>query len=547
MSLHTEQDIQEKIQQVEELKEEYETDFEIGQDNVQPMGMDIHNPVFFISALLIIVFVLGSILFPAESNAMLSGAKGWVINHFDWLFMLSANIFVVFCVALIFLPVGRLRIGGADAKPEYSTLSWLAMLFAAGMGIGLMFWSVAEPLAYYTDWYGTPLNTPANTDAAANIAIGATMFHWGLHPWAIYGVVALSLAFFAYNKGMPLTIRSAFYPLLGERIWGWAGHVIDILAVLATIFGLATSLGFGAKQASSGLNFLFGIEAGINTQIAIIIGVTLVAVFSVMRGVDGGVKVLSNINMALAFLLLLFVVFAGPTLDLISWMFNAGVSYVENIIPLSNWVGRKDDEWLHGWTVFYWAWWISWSPFVGMFIARISKGRTIREFMVSVLIVPMVITLIWMGAFGGAAIEQAQAGIGALADGVGKVSLTMFHMFEQLPLTGSTSFIGIVLVLVFFVTSSDSGSLVIDSITAGGKVDAPVPQRIFWACLEGLIAGALLYGGGKEALSALQAGAISSGLPFTLVLLLMCVSLYRGLSHEYQVTRLERRIEKHQA
>ncbi|NVK39031.1 MAG: BCCT family transporter [Gammaproteobacteria bacterium] len=547
MSLHTEQDIQEKIQQVEELKEEYETDFEIGQDNVQPMGMDIHNPVFFISALLIIVFVLGSILFPAESNAMLSGAKGWVINHFDWLFMLSANIFVVFCVALIFLPVGRLRIGGADAKPEYSTLSWLAMLFAAGMGIGLMFWSVAEPLAYYTDWYGTPLNTPANTDAAANIAIGATMFHWGLHPWAIYGVVALSLAFFAYNKGMPLTIRSAFYPLLGERIWGWAGHVIDILAVLATIFGLATSLGFGAKQASSGLNFLFGIEAGINTQIAIIIGVTLVAVFSVMRGVDGGVKVLSNINMALAFLLLLFVVFAGPTLDLISWMFNAGVSYVENIIPLSNWVGRKDDEWLHGWTVFYWAWWISWSPFVGMFIARISKGRTIREFMVSVLIVPMVITLIWMGAFGGAAIEQAQAGIGALADGVGKVSLTMFHMFEQLPLTGITSFIGIVLVLVFFVTSSDSGSLVIDSITAGGKVDAPVPQRIFWACLEGLIAGALLYGGGKEALSALQAGAISSGLPFTLVLLLMCVSLYRGLSHEYQVTRLERRIEKHQA
>lgn len=547
MSLHTEQDIQENIQQVEELKEEYETDFEIGQDNVQPMGMDIHNPVFFISALLIIVFVLGSIMFPVESNSMLSGAKGWVIEHFDWLFMLSANIFVIFCVALIFLPVGRLKIGGDNAEPEYSTISWLAMLFAAGMGIGLMFWSVAEPLAYYTDWYGTPLNTPANTEAAATMAIGATMFHWGLHPWAIYGVVALSLAFFAYNKGMPLTIRSAFYPILGERIWGWPGHVIDILAVLATIFGLATSLGFGAKQASSGLNFLFGIEGGINTQIAIIIGVTIVAVVSVMRGVDGGVKVLSNINMTLALLLLLFVVFAGPTLDLFRWMFNAASSYVENIIPLSNWVGRKDDEWLHGWTVFYWAWWISWSPFVGMFIARISKGRTIREFMTSVLIVPMFITLIWMGAFGGAALEQAQAGVGQLADGVGKVSLTMFHMFEQLPFTEITSFIGIVLVLVFFVTSSDSGSLVIDSITAGGKVDAPVPQRIFWACLEGLIAGALLYGGGKEALSALQAGAISSGLPFTLVLLLMCVSLYRGLSHEYQLTRLERRIEKHQA
>ena len=544
MDLHNVQELNDQKLKVEELKEEYETEFELGQDNIQPMGLDIHNPVFFVSAVLITAFVLGSVMFPEQAGVWLGGAKSWAIEHFDWLFMFSANIFVVFCLALIFLPVGKLRIGGQDAVPEYSTMSWLAMLFAAGMGIGLMFWSVAEPIAYYTNWYGTPLNTAPNTEAAANMALGATMFHWGLHPWAIYAVVALSLAFFSYSKGMPLTIRSAFYPLLGERIWGWAGHVIDIIAVLATIFGLATSLGFGAKQAAGGLNFLFGLDPAINTQIAIIIGVTLVAIVSVTRGVNGGVKVLSNINMGLAFLLLLFVIFAGPTLELLGWMLTAGVSYAENLIPLSNWVEREDDSWLHGWTVFYWAWWISWSPFVGMFIARISKGRTVREFMTSVLIVPTVVTMIWMGAFGGAALEQAQAGVGELANGVGEVSLAMFHMLEQLPLSSISSFIGIVLVLVFFVTSSDSGSLVIDSITAGGKMNAPVPQRIFWACLEGLIAAALLYGGGKEALSALQAGAISTGLPFTLVLLVMCISLYKGLSHEYRLTRLEKKIER---
>ena len=345
-------------------------------------------------------------------------------------------------------------------------------------------------------------------------------------------MVALSLAFFAYNKGMPLTIRSAFYPILGERCWGWPGHIIDTLAVVATIFGLATSLGLGAQQASGGLHFLFDTPNAINMQLAVIFGVTSIAVISVMRGLDGGVKLLSNINMMLALFLLLFVIVAGPTLLIITGFATTAVDYVSNIIPLSNWIGREDDTWFHGWTVFYWAWWISWSPFVGMFIARISKGRTVREFITAVLLVPTIITIIWMSTFGGTGLDQAVNGVGELSNGIGDVSLAFFQMLENLPWSGIISFLAITLVLVFFVTSSDSGSLVIDSITAGGKLDAPVPQRVFWAVMEGVIAGALLYGGGKEALKALQSGSVATGLPFTFVLLLMCVSLYMGLSAE---------------
>jgi len=516
---------------------EYETDYEVGQDNVQVMGMDMHNPVFFISAVLILAFVIGTLIFPAEAKTALDGAKGWTIEHFDWLFMVSANLFVVFCIALIFLPVGKIRLGGKDATPDFSTLSWFAMLFAAGMGIGLMFWSVAEPVGYYTDWFGTPLNVAPNTPEAKDMALGAVMYHWGLHPWAIYGVVALSLSFFAYNKGMPLTIRSAFYPILGERCWGWAGHIIDILAVLATIFGLATSLGLGAKQAAGGLHFLFDTPNAINVQIAIIVGVTAAAVVSVVRGLDGGVKLLSNLNMGLAAVLLLFVMIAGPTLLIFTSMGQTAVDYVANFIPLSNWVGREDQGFLHDWTVFYWAWWISWSPFVGMFIARVSRGRTVREFLTAVLLVPTLVTVIWMATFGGSGLSQTINGVGELANGIGDSSLALFQMLAELPLTAITSFLAIVLVLVFFITSSDSGSLVIDSITAGGKLDAPVPQRVFWAVMEGLIAGALLYGGGEQALDALQAGAITTGLPFTVVLLVMCLSLYRGLSAERKLQK----------
>ncbi len=510
----------------------YQTDYKVGQDNIRVLGMDLHNPVFFVSALLIFLFVLITLALPEWSMEFLGGAKSWSIKQFDWLFMASSNLFIIYCMALVVLPVGKLRLGGEDAKPDFSLWSWFAMLFASGMGIGLMFWSVAEPIAYYSNWYGTPLNVEPNTDAAAQLALAATMYHWGLHAWAIYAVVGLALAFFCYNKNLPLTLRSAFYPILGERIWGWPGHIVDILAVLATLFGLATSLGLGAKQASAGLNFVFGFHDGIGLQITVIAGVTLLAVISVVRGIHGGVKLLSLINMIFGLIFFLFVLLSGPTLTLLGWVGDTAVAYANNLFKLSNWVARDDQQWLHGWSVFYWAWWIAWSPFVGMFIARVSRGRTVREFIGAVILVPTTVTLLWMGVFGGGALEQAQNNVGQLAHGLDNIALAMFFLLENLPWTNLVSTLGIALVLIFFVTSSDSGSIVIDSITAGGKLDAPIPQRIFWATTEGVIAALLLYIGGKKALDALQAGTIATGLPFTVILLAICVSLYKGLQHE---------------
>ncbi|EKO3555933.1 BCCT family transporter [Vibrio metschnikovii] len=509
------------------------TDYTVGQDNVQKWGFDVHNPVFGISAGLIGLFLLATLLVDADTakNA-LDGVKWKIIGSFDWLFIWSGNLFVIFCLALIVSPFGKIRLGGKDAVADYSVISWLSMLFAAGMGIGLMFWSVAEPVAYFTGWYETPLGVEAGTPEAARLALGATMYHWGLHPWAIYAVVALSLAFFCYNKGLPLSIRSIFYPILGDKTWGWPGHLVDILAVLATLFGLATSLGLGAQQAASGIHHVFGLDAGIGLQIIVILVVTALATISVIRGIDGGVKVISNINMIVALLLVALVALIGYAVTFAS-IPTTLMSYIENIIPLSNPYGREDEAWFQGWTVFYWAWWISWSPFVGMFIARVSKGRTVREFITAVLLIPTAVTVIWMSVFGGLAIEQVIGGVGELGQkGLTDVSLAMFQMFDVLPLGTLLSIIAVVLVLVFFITSSDSGSLVIDSITSGGKIDAPVLQRIFWAIMEGAIAIALLWIGGAQAVQALQAGAISTALPFTFVLLLMCVSLVMGMRTE---------------
>ena len=514
------------------VREEYDTDYQVGQDNIKFLGLDVHNTVFSVSAGLILLFIVGTLLFQDQAKVVLSGARTWSIENFDWLFMIGCNLFVVFCLALIVSPFGRIRLGGIGAKPDFSTVSWFSMLFAAGMGIGLMFWSVAEPVAYYTNWYGTPLNVAPNTPEAAKLALGATMFHWGLHPWAIYAVVGLALAFFSYNKGLPLTIRSAFFPLIGDRCWGPIGNIIDILAVLATVFGLATSLGLGAQQAAGGLHYLFGVSGGLSTQICVIILVTVIASYSVAQGLDGGVKLLSNINMVIAAGMIAMVFVLGPTLGIVKTVGTIASSYAENILPLSNWIGRSDGTWYHGWTVFYWAWWVSWAPFVGMFIARVSRGRTIREFVTAVLLIPTVVTMLWMSIMGGTAIEQVSNGVGELSKGISDVSLTMFQMFSQLPMAGVISFIAIMLVLVFFITSFDSGSLVVDSITAGGKSDSPVPQRLFWTSVEGVIAAVLLIVGGSEALSALQAGTVTTGLPFTVVLILMCLSLYLGLKSE---------------
>lgn len=519
---------------------DYETDYEAGQDNVNPFGLEMHNPVFFISAALIIAFVLLTLTFPTIANTGLEATKAWTLNYFDWFFVLSSNFVLLFCVAVAVSPLGKIRLGGTDAKPEFGTASWIAMLFSAGIGIGMVFYGSAEPVAYYTDWGGTPLNVEPRTPEAMRLALGATVFHWGLTPWAIYAVIGLALAFFAFNKGLPLTIRSAFYPLLGERIWGWPGHFIDILAVIATMFGLATSLGFGAQQAATGLSFLFGIEATLTSQLLLICVITCLAIVSVVRGMDGGIKLLSNINMVLAAALLAFVFVTGPTLAIFAGFGTAIASYAEYAIPLSDWTAREDKAWYHGWTIFYWAWWVSWSPFVGMFIARISKGRTIRQFLAVVLIVPVIVAIIWFTTFGVTAIEQVKDGIGQLPAGISEAPLVLFQMLENMPIPYIASSLAIILLIVFFVTSSDSGSLVIDAITAGGRTDAPVSQRIFWAILQGMVAAALLVGGGAGALGAMQAGTIASGLPFTFVLLVCCYSLFKGLMSEHMILRAGR-------
>nr|WP_321982359.1 BCCT family transporter [uncultured Cohaesibacter sp.] len=524
-----------------------ETDYEIGQDNVEgqvgPFGFDVHNPVFLVSGLCIVAFVFYALALPQQAASIFGWLRPWLTSTFDWFFLGAANIFVLFCLFLIVSPWGKVRLGGQDAEPDFSYSGWFAMLFAAGMGIGLMFFGVLEPVYHMA--VSQPLGTPSPLDGSGNIiaenveqakamGLAATIYHWGLHPWAIYAIVALALALFSFNKGLPLTIRSAFHPIFGDRIWGWTGHVIDILAVFATLFGLATSLGFGAQQANAGLHHVFGVPIGTPVQIILITIITAVALFSVLRGLDGGVKLLSEINMGIAALLLLFVLFVGPTVMILTDFGEGLVAYVEDIIPLSNPFGRTDTDYLHGWTTFYWAWWISWSPFVGMFIARVSRGRTVREFIICVLLIPSLVCVLWMAVFGGVAIDQVLTDplTSAVKDNVidnYNPPLSLFAMLEGLPFSSITSVIAIVLVIVFFVTSSDSGSLVIDTITAGGKIDAPVPQRVFWATFEGAVAIVLLVGGG---LTALQAMVISTGLPFTVVLLVMCYAVYKGLSSE---------------
>ncbi|MCB1756419.1 MAG: BCCT family transporter [Gammaproteobacteria bacterium] len=524
------------------MHEEITSDYEIGQDNVTLFGLDVHNPVFMISGLTIVAFVILTLMFQAQAAEFFNWLRPAVTSTFDWFFISSGNLFVLFAFVLVVTPLGSVRLGGADATPDYSYLGWFAMLFAAGMGIGLMYFGVSEPISHFnssmggtaleggmrTDW--APLGAAAGDALAArDLAMAATIYHWGLHPWAIYAVVGLSLAFFAFNYNLPLTLRSAFYPLLGERVWGWPGHLIDVVAVFATLFGLATSLGFGTTQALAGFNFLYGWSTGEIAMVMLIGVITTIALISVVRGLDGGVKVLSEINMGLALLLLLFIIIFGPTAEVFSTIGSGMVAYVKEFIPLSTPFGREDVNFSQGWTSFYWAWWVSWSPFVGMFIARVSRGRSVREFVICVIFIPTILCAIWMGAFGGTAITQVIADAAAPVAAAAQ-EVKLFEMVKLFPLAGVLSLIGIVLVLVFFVTSSDSGSLVIDTITAGGKVDAPVPQRVFWCIFEGLVAATLLLVGGDEALGALQAMAVSTGLPFTVVLLAMCVSLWIGLS-----------------
>ena len=514
---------------------------------------DIHPVVFPGAAGIILVFVLLTIILhvtgatveiEGESKLLLdylfSTVQAAIAENGGWVFVTTVNVVLVVVGWLAISRFGKIRLGDHDEKPEFSTLSWLAMLFSAGMGIGLLFWSVAEPISHFDS---PPL--PVAQDAAkAQLAMATTFFHWGFHAWGVYALVGLALAFFSFRQGLPLTIRSAFHPLIGNRIHGPLGDTVDILAVVATMFGVATSLGLGVQQVYAGLDHLFGISGdggqessgAVSVQIVLIAGITSLATLSVVLGLKKGVRRLSQITMILAALLLLAVVILGPTLFLAdSLVQNVGL-YMQNFIKLSTWTeAYRGTEWQHGWTIYYWAWWIAWSPFVGMFIARISRGRTIREFLVGALIVPVAVTFVWLTVFGGTALERELAGDHAVSTAVSEaVPTALFVLLHEFPMASLLSVIAMVVVILFFVTSSDSGSLVIDIITAGGNPDPPVPQRVFWAVTEGVVAICLLLAGG---LSALQTASITAGFPFAFVLLLLAWSLYKGLDSEYRKQR----------
>ncbi len=495
---------------------------------------DVHKPVFFPAAVLIIAFIIITLSVGEPMEVFFDEVQSAITRNTGWLLVLSVNVFLIFGLFLSISPMGKIRLGGQNAKPEFSTFAWFAMLFSAGMGIGLLYFSVAEPIMHFAN---PPIEGASNRESA-QIAFEFTFLHWGIHAWAIYAIVGLSLAFFTFNKGLPLSIRSVFYPLIGDRIHGRIGDLIDIIAVIATLFGLATSLGFGVQQVAAGLNHLFGLPNETWFQVVLIALITGAATVSVVFGLDKGVRVLSELNIKIGLVFLLLVLFLGPTIFLLdSFTQNVG-AYLQDFFMISTWTeSYQDTNWQHAWTIVYWAWWISWSPFVGLFIARVSKGRTVREFVLGVMLVPSLLSFFWMTVFGGSAIHLDMQGVSQIGEAVSKdVSTALFVMLEGYPLSFWTSLVGIVLVTSFFVTSSDSGSLVIDSITAGGKLDAPVGQRVFWALTEGAVAATLLLGGG---LKAMQTAVISTGLPFAILLLFMCVSLYRGLQNE--LTELKRK------
>jgi choline/glycine/proline betaine transport protein len=515
-----------------------------GDRNFTSKGFDFHPEVFLVSGGLVLLFVLFTLLFQEPAESAFGAVQSFISGTLGWFMIMAVTFFLLFTIYVAFSKLGHVRLGGPAARPEFPTFAWISMLISAGMGTGLMFWSVAEPIYHFQDPPVIVGTIEPNTADAARQAMGITFFHWGLHAWGIYALVGLSLAFFAFNWGLPLTIRSVFYPLLGEKIYGWQGNAIDVLAVASTLFGLATSLGFGVQQTNAGFNFLFGLEISTPVQVGLIAIITGFATASVVSGLGNGVRRLSELNMILAAVLMVFVLLVGPTVFLFNTFIETTGYYLASLPTMSFWTETFNDAgWQNGWTVFYWGWWVSWAPFVGIFIARISRGRTVREFILGVLLLPTALTFLWMSVFGGTALslELGEGTTGIISGAVGEnVATALFVMLEQLPLTGITSFVGIILVVVFFVTSSDSGSLVVDSLASGGKLESPVPQRVFWAVLEGVVASTLLLGGG---LSALQTAAISAGLPFAVVLLVMCYSIYKGLSYEHGVVIEGKRLE----
>jgi choline/glycine/proline betaine transport protein len=486
--------------------------------------LDLSPWVFGPAVLVIAVFLFFGAAHSEATGRAFDALQSGIVTRFGWFYVGSVAFFLLFVVGLFFSPWGGIRLGPDDSEPEYSYLSWFAMLFSAGMGIGLVFFAVAEPMFHFT---ASP-TVGSGTVEAAREAMRLTFFHWGLHAWAIYIVVGLSLAYFSFRKGLPLSIRSAFHPLLGDGIHGPVGHLIDVLAIFGTMFGVATSLGLGVMQVNAGLAFLFGMEVGTTVQVGLIIAITLVATISVVAGLDKGIRRLSNFNMVAALVLVLFVFAAGPSTFLLNaWMENTG-AYLQSVVETTFWLDAYGDGVWHGeWTLFYWGWWIAWSPFVGMFIARVSRGRTIREFIGGVLLVPAAFTTFWLTTFGNSGLHRELFGPGGIAGGATEEML--FSLLQGLPLSAVTSILAMVVIAAFFVTSSDSGSLVIDMLASGGNPDPPTIQRVFWALLEGAVAAVLLVAGG---LTALQTAAITTGLPFAAVLVVMCFSLLKALRGE---------------
>ncbi len=503
---------------------------------------DIHPPVFWSSFILLAVFIAITIIVGDPMEKVFHAIQNWISDNFGWLLVMLVNLYLFFALYFAFSKFGKIRLGGKSAVPEFSRGAWFAMLFSAGMGIGILFWSVAEPIFHFT----APPQGEASTAAAAQESMKTTFLHWGLHAWGIYTLVGLALAFFSFNKNMPLAFRSIFHPLLGDKVYKWPGDLIDILAVLATLFGLATSLGLGVKQVSAGFNHLFSTADNLQTQVILIAAITGAATISVVSGLDRGVKKLSEMNINLGALLLVFILILGPTIFILdSYVQNIG-NYLNHFFEKSFWTeSYQQSNWQNQWTIFYWSWWISWSPFVGMFIARISKGRTVKEYVLSVLIVPTLLTFLWISAFGGSAILLELNDMADIAGEVKKnVATSIYHLFENFPLANITNFAAIVLVISFFVTSSDSGSLVVDAFTSGGKLKSPVTQRVFWATMEGAVAAILLVGGG---LNALQTAAITTGLPFAIILVIMAFSLRKGLQKEYEKEELREKAKERES
>ena len=493
------------------------------------------NPVVFsISAILTLVFVALGAVFTEPVGRLFEAVQDLIISHLGWLYVVVVAFFLVFVVVLFVSPFGQVRLGKDGEQPEYTGATWFAMLFSAGMGIGLLFFSVAEPVLHFI----APRDASPGTIQAAEEAMAVTFLHWGLHAWAIYIVVGLSLAYFAYRHDLPLTIRSALYPLLGKRVDGTVGNVVEIMAVLGTLFGVATSLGLGAMQIGAGLEYLGIMKDDIGNQLILIAVITLVATASVASGLDRGVRRLSQLNLGIGLVLVVFVFLAGPTVFLLSSFVEGVGRYLQGIVQLTL---RTDafhgTDWQASWTMFYWAWWISWSPFVGMFIARISRGRTIREFIAGVLLVPTLLTFIWLVVLGNTAIFVELFGAGGIAAAVQEnTSVALFALLEQLPWAGVTVVISTLVIATFFITSSDSGSLVIDKLTSSGELHRPVYQRIFWALVQGGVAIVLLLAGG---LVALQTAVLTMALPFSIIMVAICYSLVKGLRTEREGARLE--------